>query len=109
MRRGREDGDLAPSEQWRWRFLSLSESRSDLWRRLVLLLGVDVEDLLWVLEDEDEEDLVLLEDRFSSLWGLCLLLLLLDEVDLWSEELRWRDEEEDEDDLWLLLLLLAFR
>lgn len=100
---------MAPSEQWRWRFLSLSESRSDLWRRLVLLLGVDVEDLLWVLEDEDEEDLVLLEDRFSSLWGLCLLLLLLDEVDLWSEELRWRDEEEDEDDLWLLLLLLAFR
>lgn len=100
---------MAPSEQWRWRFLSLSESRSDLWRRLVLLLGVDVEDLLWVLEDEDEEDLVLLEDRFSSLWGLCLLLLLLDEVDLWSEELRWRDEEEDEDDLWPLLLLLAFR
>lgn len=100
---------MAPSEQWRWRFLSLSESRSDLWRRLVLLLGVEVEDLLWVLEDEDEEDLVLLEDRFSSLWGLCLLLLLLDEVDLWSEELRWRDEEEDEDDLWLLVLLLAFR
>lgn len=100
---------MAPSEQWRWRFLSLSESRSDLWRRLVLLLGVDVEDLLWVLEDEDEEDLVLLEVRFSSLWGLCLLLLLLDEVDLWSEELRWRDEEEDEDDLWLLVLLLAFR